>query len=484
MIQYFKISQSLANDHYRSVTVEEINMIQAKTVKNSNKYNSTSRKTTSAATNTRSVYEDGGSTSKNACMISDGGKIISKCNSNTFYHVNNNRENRQKQHQQQQYIKPAPLRNSPIKTKFSTLHCSNISNSSDEDHSRHHSSVRFLNENIDLDKNDSVETCSLDSNNEIEVSEQQKCGRINPSPNTYYGKSKTIRKRGVSCEGFEKTSSYYIPVHQINNRRSLSVGVFCDSNRENNLNREHHRKDTGYVTILKINDTSETNARKDVKLSITKAGDYHSSRPTKSNSSYNVNVDENQAKTVPRKDKQSLDTHKKIATVSTNKESETEIKKNGSVLVKVKDTPIKRINKVDLKSNNSFSSVKDNSSHSSSNEHELHLKSNLGIKPYQLNSKTGDGPKEIKRVQSNLSKPTKSSSLKRHSSICSGDLNVNRSKTVVPNFSADRRLSVDKAIQCRAASSSSFKFRSLVSNIDFIFILIFNNLQPKFKFFY
>ena len=48
-----------------------------------------------------------------------------------------------------------------------------------------------------------------------------------------------------------------------------------------------------------------------------------------------------------------------------------------------------------------------------------------------LSSKTGEVTKDIKRVQSNLSKPTKSSVLKRHSSVCSGDLNPNRGKMLL-----------------------------------------------------
>jgi hypothetical protein len=90
------------NDHHRNLTVEETR-IQAKTVKNSNKYNS-------KTATTKSLYEERGSTTtrKNACMISDGGKIISKsASNNTFYHVNNNADQRQHQQQttQQSYIK-------------------------------------------------------------------------------------------------------------------------------------------------------------------------------------------------------------------------------------------------------------------------------------------------------------------------------------------------------------------------------------------
>ena len=128
MISCFKISRFPVNDHHRNLTVEDRSRIQAKTVKNPNHYNSTSCKSVA----TRSLYEDRGSTSKNACVNNDGGKIISKCN-NTYYHVNNNANRQQHQHQQQQYIKHAPLRNLPSKKSKYSQRCNNISNNMDFD---------------------------------------------------------------------------------------------------------------------------------------------------------------------------------------------------------------------------------------------------------------------------------------------------------------------------------------------------------------
>ena len=82
---------------------------------------------------------------KNACVISDGGKILPKCSSNTFYHVNNNANNRQQQHQQS-YIKHAPLRNSPPSNKSKYSIHGNISDrNSNEDNSRTKSNVQYYN---------------------------------------------------------------------------------------------------------------------------------------------------------------------------------------------------------------------------------------------------------------------------------------------------------------------------------------------------
>ena len=143
MISCFKISRFPVNDHHRNLTVEDRSRIQAKTVKNPNHNNSTSCKSVA----TRSLYEDRGSTSKNACVNNDGGKIISKCN-NTYYHVNNN-ANRQ-QHHQQQYIKHALLKNSPKKTKYSTHN--NISNTSNEEVSSRNSSNAYSKETNNVTK--------------------------------------------------------------------------------------------------------------------------------------------------------------------------------------------------------------------------------------------------------------------------------------------------------------------------------------------
>ena len=448
MISCFKISRFPVNDHHRNLTVEDRSRIQAKTVKNPNHNNSTSCKSVA----TRSLYEDRGSTSKNACVNNDGGKIISKCN-NTYYHVNNNANRQQHQHQQQQYIKHAPLRNLPSKSKYSQR-C-NISNSSDEDNSSQNSpSIHYFDRSNISYKNDSVESCSYDSNFEYEISEQE--NSVNQNQNTYPSDStsKTLRRRGVSCDGYVNLSPHRKNVatpYGEKRLRSSSIGVYCDP-KDCSVNTDpdtnSRKSGTGYVTILKINDSSAIEGAQQKKVNITDV----TKAAQKINRVSNVN--------------------QKHIGDSKISELKTKVKNDGSVVVKVKD-PLainKRVSLVDVKSRrksissdtydpssipSKYTTQKENIPTQQPNSKETYKN--------QVNSKYVDVSREIKRVQSNLTKPTQSSSLKRHSSVCTGELNVSRSRHPTPVASKDRRLSVDKAIQCRSSSSSSFKFRSLVS---------------------
>ena len=448
MISCFKISRFPVNDHHRNLTVEDRSRIQAKTVKNPNHYNSTSCKSVA----TRSLYEDRGSTSKNACVNNDGGKIISKCNSNnTYYHVNNNAN---RQHQQQQYIKYAPLRNSPSKSKYSQR-C-NISNSSDEDSSSQNSpSIHYFDRSNISYKNDSVESCSYDSNFEYEISEQENSQRVNQNQNKYLTDSatKTLRRRGVSCDGYVNLfpQRKNVATYGEKRLRSSSIGVYCDS-KDCSVNTDPdtniRKSGTGYVTILKINDSSAIEGVQQKKVNITDV--------TKATQRINRVSNVNQKHTGDSK---------------TN-ELKTKVKNDGSVVVKVKD-PLginKRVSLVDVKprrksiSSDTYDTSAIPSKYTTQKENIPTQKHNpKETSKNQVNSRCGDVSREIKRVQSNLTKPTQSSSLKRHSSVCTGELNVSRSRNPAPVASKDRRLSVDKAIQCRSSSTSSFKFRSLVS---------------------
>ena len=458
MISCFKISRFPVNDHHRNLTVEDRSRIQAKTVKNPNHYNSTSCKSVA----TRSLYEDRGSTSKNACVNNDGGKIISKCN-NTYYHVNNNANRQQHQHQQQQYIKHAPLRNLPSKSKYSQR-C-NISNSSDEDNSSQNSpSIHYFDRSNSSYKNDSVESCSYDSNFEYEISEQENCQGVNQTQNKYPSDSatKTLRRRGVSCDGYVNLSPHRKNVATYGEKRlrSSSIGVYCDSkdcsvNTDPNTN--IRKGGTGYVTILKINDSSAIEGVQQKKVNITDV----TKATQKINRVSNVN--------------------QKHIGDSKISELKTKVKNDGSVVVKVKD-PVannKRVSLVDVKSrrksisSDTYDGLAIPSKYTTQKENTPTQQHNpKETSKNQVNSKYGDVSREIKRVQSNLTKPTQSSSLKRHSSVCTGELNVSRSRNPAPVASKDRRLSVDKAIQCRSSSTSSFKFRSLVS---LFFFFIFDN---------
>ena len=462
-----KINRSRVNDHHCIVTVEDTKT-PPRTLRNSNRYNSTCKNAT------RSLYEERGSTSKNACIISDGGKIISKSSSNTFYHGNNN-ANRQ-QHQQQ-YIKHALSKNSPNKTKYETR-C-NISNSSDEDNTRRHSYNRYFNAANNVAKDDPLPSCTLPLNADTGLIEDEGYRSTNPDRNHSYGIYKTSRKRGNSCDNSVKTP-HSKSVPHVDKKRSTSVGVFCDYDCTGNVSCENG-KETGFITILKINDSEPIDVKKNIKLLNRKEDEYSSRRPNettiKSNCSpvLNVSINETQPNGSHKIPKQYQDTLKPFS-VSNSKQSQTKVKNDGSVLVQVKDPSVtqKRPSLVDFKNRQRESNNHDyyslqNSSEYTQEDDLVSVKKSSRSNSTLLSSKTGEVTKDIKRVQSNLSKPTKSSVLKRHSSICSGDLNTNRGKNIVPIFSADRRLSVDKAIQCRVASSSSFKFRSLVS----IFLNIF-----------
>ena len=411
------------------------------------------------------MYEDGGSIKdmKNACVISDGGKILPKCSSNTFYHVNNNANNRQQQHQQS-YIKHAPLRNSPPSNKSKYSIHGNISDrNSNEDNSRIKSSVQYYNSSNNAHKNDSLESSSLDSNCDTEIIE------YHSSNQSYHASSKTIRKRGISWDNSTNLTSRK-PLNQIDKKRSSSVGIFCDSYYNENINQHEERKETGYVTILKINDSSEIDVqKKEVKISSTKAGEYNARRAienrVKNKFSTNLKPSEHEERT----NNQINDSLRRLT--SSNLRESKLVKNNGSIVVQVRDTSLTkpRNNSISGRERkNSCTDIYDKprqiNAYPSNTTEDLRLgHKGSKSKTYNSNLKTADSSRDLKRTQSNINRPTKSSSLKRHSSICSGDLDINLSRNNSQTFSKDRRSSVDKAIQCRASSSSSLRFRSLVS---------------------
>lgn len=423
------------------------------------------------------MYEDGGSIKamKNACVISDGGKILPKRSSNTFYHVNNNANNRQQQQHQQSYIKRAPLRNSPPSnhTKYS-IH-GNISNqSSDENHSRISSSIQYYNSTNNAYKNDSLESSSLESNCDTEIIEYHSSNKYNQH---YHASSKTIRKRGTSWDNSAKSSNKKSS-NQIDKKRSSSIGVFCDPYCSEGITHHDERKETGYVTILKINDSSEIHVqRKEAKISSTKAGEYNAKRAletrVKNNLSTSIKESEHEEKNIIRTNNQINDSHRRLSSTISRESQPKLVKNNGSVVVKVRDDTINKTrNSLSVESerkhstSDNYNKLKDiTTSNSSTTDDIKNLHKNSRSKIYNCNSKIVDSTRDLKRTQSNVNRPTKSSSLKRHSSICSGDLELNPTRNNSQTFYKDRRSSVDKAIQCRASSSSSLRFRSLVSII-------------------
>ena len=409
---------------------------------------------------------------KNACVISDGGKILPKCSSNTFYHVNNNANHRQQQHQQS-YIKHAPLRNSPPsnKTKYS-IHGNISDNNSDEDNSRFSSSVQYYNSANNIHKNDSLESNSLDSNGDTGFIE---CHLSTKRNLQCHANSKTIRKRGISWDNStkfpdRKSSS------QVDKKRSSSVGFFCDPSCTENIKQRDQRKETGYVTILKINDSSEINVQKNgVKISSTKAGEYSSRRAieptTANNSSSSVKTTVREEGNIHRANKQNHDSPRGVLSTNLRESQPKLVKNDGSVVVQVRDPSVSKTRRTLTSereyrtsvSNTYDCSTQPNTYQATTTEDLRALHKSSKSKTYNCNPKVTDSSRDLKRAQSNISKATKSSSLKRHSSACSGDLESNPGRNNTHTFSKDRRSSVDKAIQCRASSSSSLRFRSLVS---------------------
>ena len=292
------------------------------------------------------MYEDGGSIKamKNACVISDGGKILPKRSSNTFYHVNNNANNRQQQQHQQSYIKRAPLRNSPPSnnTKYS-IH-GNISNqSSDENHSRISSSIQYYNSTNNAYKHDSLESSSLESNCDTEIIEYHSSNKYNQQ---YHASSKTIRKRGTSWDNSAKSSNRKSS-NQIDKKRSSSIGVFCDPYFSEGINHQDERKETGYVTILKINDSSEINVqRKEAKILSTKAGEYNAKRAletrVKNNLSTSIKESEHEEKNIIRTNNQINDYPRRLSSTISRESQPKLVKNNGPVVVKVRDDSINK----------------------------------------------------------------------------------------------------------------------------------------------
>ena len=452
------------SDHHRNVTVESTK-VQPRTLQDSNRYNSTCK------TATRSLYEEGGS--KNACIITDGGKIMSKCSTNTFYHASNN-ANRQ-QHHQQQYIKHALLKNSPKKTKYSTHN--NISNTSNEEVSSRNSSNAYSKETNNVTKVVSLLPRIPTVNTGADIIESLICNEPNPSRNRPNSINKTNRKRANSYDNLIHGVPNGQRAHQKDKKRTTSVSVFCDTGSPENLRCEKG-KDAGFVTILKINDTDASSVQKNAQLGNRKKDEYLSrgrnenTAKESSNPVKDVKINESQPRNFHNTIRQYQDNRKPFPNT---KRTQTKVNKDGSVVVQVRDPSAaqKGSSLIDFNLRQYESEKHDyhsfeNSSESTPDDDLKPLRRSLGTKSSFPNIKSNDVKKEVKRVHSNLSKPTKSSSLKRHSSVCSGDLNENRSKNSI--LPADRRSSVDKAIQCRVAPSNSFKFRSLVSL--FIFIII------------